>query len=142
MFNPYGYGPQIPQFNGFSQNMMQQPSQYQNSFQQNNQQAQQPNMPVVMQVSNIKQVEQSPVQPGGKVLILVSNAPVIAMRTADNMGLTTTDYYRIERFDPDVQASSANNDYVTRSEFNQFVESIRANFADQPAQSEKENTKK
>ena len=142
MFNPYGYGPQIPQFNGFNQNMMQQPTQYQNAFQQSNQQVQQPNMPVVMQVSNMKQVEQSPVQPGGKVLILVSNAPVIAMRTADNMGLTTTDYYRIERFDPDVQATSANSDYVTRSEFNQFVESIRANFADQSVQSEKENPKK
>lgn len=83
--------------------------------------------PVVLQVATIKQVEQAQVQPGGKALVLVANEPVIAMRTADNMGLTTTDYYRIEKFDPDAQvAAGPAGDYVTRAEFQQFVNSLRA----------------
>lgn len=89
--------------------------------------------PVVLQVATIKQVEQAQVQPGGKALVLVANEPVIAMRTADNMGLTTTDYYHIEKFDPDAQIASAPaGDYVTRAEFQQFVNSLRAPVAAQP----------
>lgn len=83
--------------------------------------------PVVLQVATVKQVEQAQVPPGGKALVLVANEPVIAMRTADSMGLTTTDYYHIEKFDPDVQvAHTTSGDYVTRAEFNQFVNSLRA----------------
>lgn len=95
--------------------------------------------PAVLQVATIKQVEQAPVQPGGKALVLVANEPVIAMRTADNMGLTTTDYYHIERFDPEAQAAAPVGDYVTRAEFMQFVESLKAQT---PAPVEKEAGKK
>lgn len=96
--------------------------------------------PVVLQVATIKQVEQAQVQPGGKALVLVANEPVIAMRTADNMGLTTTDYYHIEKFDPDAQMAAAPaGDYVTRAEFQQFVNSLRAPVAaQQPAPVETE----
>ena len=47
---------------------------------------------------SVKQVEQVSVQPGQKAWIMVQNAPVFALRTADNMGLVTTDYYKFEKF--------------------------------------------
>lgn len=97
-------------------------------------------IPSVVPVATLKQVEQAPVQPGGKVLVLVSNEPVIAMRTADNMGITTTDYYKIERFDPDsIAPTPIQAEYVTRAEFQQFVDSIRA---ESDAKQEKEAAKK
>lgn len=119
--SPYGYGVQ----NGF----FSQP----NAFGVSQQAANPPgavNTPAVIQVATIKQVEQAPVQPGGKALVLVANEPVIAMRSADNMGITSTDYYRLERFDPEAQVVPA-AEYVTRAEFQQFVNSLRSSGAEQ-----------
>lgn len=82
------------------------------------------NMPVVMQVPTLKQVDQAPVQPGGKALVLVANEPVIAMKVADNMGITTTDYYHIAKFDPDAAAPAPAGDFVPRSEFSQTVQAL------------------
>ena len=126
-YNPYGYlfpqnGQQQPFMPGMQQGMqssMQQPMQSPIQAQQ-----QANSSPVVMQVPSIKQVEQAPVQPGGKALVLVANEPVIAMRTADNMGLTTTDYYHIEKFDPDAAAPVPAGDFVPRAEFNQTIQTL------------------
>lgn len=87
--------------------------------------------PVVLQVATVKQVEQATVQPGSKALVLVANEPVIAMRSADNMGLTTTDYYHIEKFDPDAASVPSTAEFVTRAEFQQFVNSLRSSGAGQ-----------
>lgn len=73
---------------------------------------------------SVKQVEQVSVQPGQKAWIMVQNAPVFALRTADNMGLVTTDYYKFEKFTPGETAETA-NDFVTRKEFNEFVASLK-----------------
>ena len=73
---------------------------------------------------SVKQVEQVSVQPGQKAWIMVQNAPVFALRTADNMGLVTTDYYKFEKFTPGETAEPA-NDYITRKEFNEFVASLK-----------------
>lgn len=119
-YNPYGYTfpnqqmPQIPYpTNGVGR-----------QFQQPQPQMPQGGSPVVLQVATVKQVEQAPVQPGGKALVLVANEPVIAMRSADNMGITTTDYYHIEKFDPDAAPAAQTADYVTRAEFQQAISSI------------------
>ena len=72
---------------------------------------------------SVKQVEQVSVQPGQKAWIMVQNAPVFALRTADNMGLVTTDYYKFEKFTPGETAEQS-NDFVTRKEFNDFVASL------------------
>lgn len=124
-YNPYGYifpgqqmpqtGPQMTQTGSFMQSGINVPLQ---------QQSPQNAAPAVLQVATVKQVEQAPVQPGGKALVLVANEPVIAMRTADSMGLTTTDYYHIERFDPDAASTAPTGDYVTRAEFQQALASI------------------
>ena len=116
-YNPYnGYSMQP---NGFQFNPM-------NRYQQGTQmppQAQQ-NVPDWIMAPSIKQVEQVSVQPGQKAWIMVQNAPVFALRTADNMGLVTTDYYRFEKFNPGDSAEPT-NDYVTRKEFEDFVASLK-----------------
>lgn len=76
-----------------------------------------------IQVPSIKQVEQVNVQPGGKAWVMVQNEPVFALRTADNMGLVTTDYYRFEKYNPEAVSAPA-PEYVTRKEFDDFVRSL------------------
>ena len=119
----YPYSPYNPYQHLFPQNMTQQTGQFMQGAQTQATQHQ-PDINVV-QVSTIKQVEQAPVAPGSRVLVLVSNEPVIAMRSADNMGIASTDYYKIEKIDPSATAAKE-NDYVTRQEFQKFVESLSA----------------
>lgn len=135
MYGPFGYsnmyGYQTPQFGQFMPGSINNGSSPYQSPAQQSIQPQQASAPVVLQVSTIKQVEQAPVQPGGKALVLVANEPVIAMRSADNMGLTTTDYYHIEKFDPDAASVPSTAEFVTRAEFQQFVNSLRSSGAEQ-----------
>jgi hypothetical protein len=86
------------------------------------QNAQQSGMEVVP-VQTIQQVEQVGVQPGQRKLVLVQNEPVIAARSADNMGLTTTEFYRLEKYDPHTVQTPV--EYVTRQEFEAFIESLK-----------------
>lgn len=108
--------------------------QWPGAYQQPNQQTPMPTQPAqsgpdwIMSPS-IKQVEQVSVQPGQKAWIMVQNAPVFALRTADNMGLVTTDYYRFEKFNPN-DSVEPSNDYVTRKEFEDFVESLKKESAE------------
>ena len=64
------------------------------------------------------------VQPGGKAWIMIQNEPMFALRSADNMGLVTTDYYRFSKVDPNSISESRGEEYVTRAEFDQFVQSL------------------
>lgn len=107
-YNPYSQPFQAAQ-GQFNQFPMSQPTQQL--------QAQQSG-PAVLSVATIKQVEQVPVQPGRQVLVMVQNDPVIAMRTADQMGLVQTDYYHIQRFDPEQTAPS--QEYATKTELAQL----------------------
>lgn len=54
----------------------------------------------VAQVPSIDQVEQVQMLPGDRKIILVQNAPVIAIRIADQMGLVQTEYRKTEVFSP------------------------------------------
>lgn len=149
-FDPYGYpagfAPQTPpmmpygQPGAMMQSALQRPTQVPAA-------PQQPNLPVVMQVPTIKHVEQTQVQPGGRALILVANEPVVAMRVADNMGLTTTDYYQLTHFDPNaVVPGQETGDFVTRAELRQTLESFAAQYLPAPASAttaeKKEGSKK
>lgn len=111
----YNYNPYYPQFG-------QQNSIYpQNQFIQNQQN---PGMEVVP-VPTIQQVEQVGLQPGQRKMVMVQNELVIAARYADNMGLVTTEYYRLEKFVPGTSVAPQACDFVTRQEFNDFVNSLR-----------------
>ena len=111
----YNYNPYYQQFG------------QQNSFYPQNQflQNQQNTGMEVVPVPSIQQVEQVQVQPGQRKMVLVQNEPVIASRSADNMGLVTTDYYRLEKFVPGASVAPQAGDFVTRQEFNDFVNSLR-----------------
>lgn len=74
-----------------------------------------------LQVPNVKQVEQISVTPGGKAWIMVQNEPVFALRTADQMGLVSTTYYKFQKYEPGEQS----DDYITRNEFDKFVKSVQ-----------------
>lgn len=85
----------------------------------------------VIPVQTIQQVEQVQVQPGQRKMVLVQNEPVIAARSADNMGLVATDYFRLEKFDPHAvaQAAPAAANYVTPEQLEErltaFAESLK-----------------
>lgn len=113
-FNPYGF----PSVFNQQPNVMQ-PNTQPNVMQRPPQQS----GPDWIMANTMQQVEQVQVAPGGKAWVMVQNEPVFALRTADNMGLVTTDYYRFEKIDPATAAPAT--EYVTRAEFEQFVQSLK-----------------
>ena len=65
------------------------------------------------------------VPPGQTAWIMAQNEPVFAVRSADVTGIVTTKYFRFEEISMDASAAPAGN-YVTREEFQAFVESLNA----------------
>lgn len=111
---PFGYSPQnslYNQPNNFT------PSQYNQP--QIGAQAQTSAGITVGQVATIEQVEQVQLMPGEKKIILVQNAPIMAIRIADQMGLVQTEYRKLEAFDPR-QAQPAQTEYAPLSEVEQL----------------------
>ena len=82
--------------------MMNQPMQRQQPMQMMQPQPQQVQQtgPDWVRVPSVQHVEQVSVQPGQTVWIMVQSAPVFAVREADKVGLTSTEFYRFEKFDP------------------------------------------
>lgn len=120
MYNPYSIG--MPsqmgvgaQYGQMGYNPMQQPTMQQN--------APQTNLDWI-RVNGVNDVQNVTVQPGQKAWIMLANEPVFALKSADNMGITTTDFYRFERYNP--EQSKSEPDYVTRDEFNAFIEQLTA----------------
>lgn len=119
MYNPYTIGippqmPSNPQFNQVGYNFIPQPQQMQ-------QNAPQANLDWI-RVNGVNDVQNVTVQPGQKAWIMLANEPVFALKSADNMGITTTDFYRFERYNPE----QPKPEYVTRDEFNAFIEQLTA----------------
>lgn len=129
--NPSPY--QYPAPSSFGAQNMMQPQPQQKPAQQTG--------PDWIQVATAQQVEQVNVQPGGKAWVMVQNAPVFALRVADNMGLVTTDYYRFEKIDQNAatgdtgSAQNAGNG-MTREEVDALISERLSAFADSlnPAQ--------
>lgn len=114
MPSPYGYGAQnsfYNQPNNFT------PNQYGQA--QMGAQTQTSAGITVGQVATIEQVEQVQLMPGEKKIILVQNAPVMAIRIADQMGLVQTEYRKLEAFDPR-QSQPAKTEYAPLSEVEQL----------------------
>jgi len=111
---PFGYSPQnglYNQPNNFTPNQFGQP--------QTGTQPQTSAGITVGQVATIEQVEQVQLMPGEKKIILVQNAPIMAIRIADQMGLVQTEYRKLEAFDPR-QAQPAQTEYAPLSEVEQL----------------------
>ena len=74
-------------------------------------------------VPTAKDVQSVQVQPGQKTWVMVQNDCVFALRSADNMGIVTTDFYRFEKID--AETANPQNEYVTRKEWTEFLNSIK-----------------
>lgn len=74
-------------------------------------------------VPTAKDVQSVQVQPGQKTWVMVQNDCVFALRSADNMGIVTTDFYRFEKID--AEAANPQTEYVTRKEWEEFLNSIK-----------------
>ena len=73
----------------------------------------------ILYVPDIRSVDNVQILPMQKKLVMVQNEPVIAMRVSDSMGLVTTDYYRLEKFDPIKSACHSpenTSDYITKDQ--------------------------
>ena len=118
-YNTYGFN----SFNPYAFNNQQMPPQMSQQMQQmgNSQQTMSStqNDMSISYVQTIQQVEQVQVQPNQRRLILVQNEPVVAMRVADGMGLTTTQYYKLTKFNPSADVVNIVNEsgkYVTEEQ--------------------------
>lgn len=117
---PYDFGNSFGNFNNFNPYVMGNFGQNANNYGQQMQQPQPQGGGLdIVAVQNVQQVEQVQINPGQRRLVMVQNEPVVAMRTADNMGLASTEYYQLVKFDPtartNVQAVDGNK-YVTEEQ--------------------------
>ena len=118
MFNMYDYN------NPYMQQMQQFPQMQQMAQIPQMQQQQKPQNTAsagvdILYVPDLRSVDNVQILPMQKKLVMVQNEPVIAMRVSDSMGLVTTDYYRLEKFDP-VKAACPSpentSDYITKDQ--------------------------
>ena len=124
-YNPYGFN----SFNPYAFNNQQMPPQMSQQIQQmgNAQQTMTSaqNDMSISYVQTIQQVEQVQVQPNQRRLILVQNEPVVAMRVADGMGLTTTEYYKLTKFNPAAtEAQQEERHYVTEEQLENRLKAL------------------
>ena len=78
-------------------------------------------------VQNIDQITNVAVQPNQKAWIMVQNEPIFALRTADMMGLCTTEFYKFEKYEPQVPAPAPQ--YVTIEQFESLKEALNESIA-------------
>ena len=124
-YNPYGFN----SFNPYTFNNQQMTPQMSQQMQQmGNAQQTMPSAQNDMSISyvqTIQQVEQVQVQPNQRRLILVQNEPVVAMRVADGMGLTTTEYYKLTKFNPAAtESQQEERHYVTEEQLENRLKAL------------------
>ena len=138
---PYDFGNSFGNFNNFNPYVMGNFGQNSNAYGQQfqNVQNQQTQQSVgcgldIVTVQTVQQVEQVQINTGQRRLVMVHNEPVVAMRTADNMGLASTEYYQLVKFDPTARTNVQpvdNNKYVTEeqleSRLKEFMKNLKTN---------------
>ena len=129
MFNPYM--PPMPAMNQYGQpfqpgqQMPQMPTvQSPQTMQAGAQVQQEP--PAFLQVASAKDFGSVTVQPGKRAFIMAQNEPFLAFKAADLMGMVQTTIYHIEPVSEDQINNPAGGEYVTRKEFNEFVQQLTA----------------
>ena len=122
-FNPYTMGNCGQNSNAYGQ-------QFQNGQNQQTQQSVGCGLDIVT-VQTVQQVDQVQVNPAQRRLVMVQNEPVVAMRSADNMGIVTTEYYQLVKFDPTARTNVQpvdNNKYVTEEQLESRLKEFMKNF--------------
>ena len=79
--------------------------------------------PAFLQVGTAKEFDNVTIQPGRQALIMAQNDPYIAFKSADNMGMVTTNLYRLEPVTAE-QINGPATEYVTRQEFQQTIQQL------------------
>ena len=69
-----------------------------------------------IRVNTMDDVANITVQPGKQAWIMLQNEPIFVVKSADAMGLATTDAFRFEKI-----TGEKKPEYVTREEFEAFV---------------------
>ena len=92
--------------------------------------------PAFVQVGTAKEFDNVTIQPGRQALIMAQNDPYIAFKSADAMGMVTTNLYRLEPVTAD-QINGPAPEYVTRSEFQQTIQQLIDSMS-KPARTKKE----
>ena len=92
--------------------------------------------PAFLQVGTAKEFDNVTIQPGRQALIMAQNDPYIAFKSADAMGMVTTNLYRLEPVTAD-QINGPAPEYVTRSEFQQTIQQLIDSMS-KPARTKKE----
>ena len=72
-------------------------------------------------VPTAKDVQNVQIQPGQKAWVMVQNDCIFALKSADNMGIVSTDFYKFEK----IEDAASNSEYVTRKEFEEFIKTLR-----------------
>lgn len=137
MFDPYGMYGYDPRFapNPGPQRPIPRPGYTDQPQGQNGQQAG-PGWVFVPRVDDIVNVT---VQPGGKAWIMAQDQPVFAVRSADQLGVTQTDYYRFEKYSP-TAAKAAQGEYVTREEFARLAAAVAEMSAEKKGDKQNESS--
>lgn len=52
---------------------------------------------------------------------MAQGEPVFAVKEADTTGITTTSYYKFEKYDPEAAQKAAEPEFVTKAEFSEFL---------------------
>lgn len=112
-YGMYGIGANYGNMQGFNNQPMNLSQQQINTQNRSNIQPQ-TNMDWI-RVNSMEDVERVTVQPNSKAWIMLANEPIFVLKTADGMGLTTTDAYRFEKVTGEKKV-----EYVTREEFEAF----------------------
>ncbi len=76
-----------------------------------------------IRVNNIVDIQNVSVQPGQKAWIMLTNEPVFAVKTANDMGLTTTQVFRFEPYMEEPKEPVA---YATKEDFEMLKNEIEA----------------
>lgn len=76
-----------------------------------------------IRVNNMADIQNVSVQPGQKAWIMLTNEPVFAVKTANDMGLTSTQAFRFEPYTEEVKVSVA---YATKEDFEMLKNEIEA----------------
>lgn len=100
-------------------------SNFQNNI--NNQPTQQSNLNWI-DVNNINEINNITVQPNTTAWIKFINDPIIATKTSDSMGICTTKYFKIEEIQMDTQQSKNTDEFVTKKDFEKFLNDFNAKF--------------
>lgn len=91
---------------------------YQQTLQQNN-----TNLNWI-KINNLQELENIKIQPNQKIWVMFTNEPIFGVKTADSMGIVTTELFRFEKIE-----APKPPEYVTKDDLNILFENFKNTIA-------------